>query len=450
MRSLTLKLTLAFVLVSLTGIALVAALVWGITSTEFNQLVIDRGRSDYITAATTYYKTHGSWTGVEDALRSQGLISGPDQGTGGSPPPPPFALLDSGGSVILASGPFHPGDLNPGSPGSQRTAITIDNQVVGYVLSTGRSPNPNPFETRFLQRTNLALVLAAVGAALIAVLLGLFLARTITRPIRELTVASAALAAGRLNQQVQVRSRDELGELTSTFNRMSADLEHSNQLRRQMTADIAHDLRTPLSVIAGYLEGLKDGVVKPTPKRFAAMYDEAVFLQRLIEDLRTLSLADAGELSISHQPIQPAELIERAAVSYQHQADQAQVRLTSTVEPGLPAIQADGERMQQALGNLVSNALRYTPEGGEIQLRACRSGHGVAIEVRDSGSGIGADVLPHIFERFYRGDGSRSGSSSGLGLAITKSIVELQGAAISASSAGQGSGSLFTIQFPVS
>jgi signal transduction histidine kinase len=448
-RSLSLKLTLAFMAVSLTGIALVALLVWGITLTEFNRFMQDRALSDFATAATSYYQAHGSWNGVEAALRQQDLIPTPGQPVGGSnPPPPPIALTDAQGQIIVAAGPFHQGGQAPGNPGQQKIAITVKNQLVGYVQMAGGPPSPDPLEARYLARTNQALILAALGAILIAVLLGLFLARTITRPVRDLTAATGALAQGRLSQQVQVRSQDELGELTKTFNKMSADLDKSNQLRRQMTADIAHDLRTPLAVITGYLEGLKDGVIKPSPTRFTAMYDEALYLQRLVEDLRTLSLADAGELSMMLQPVQPGELVERLAASYQHQADQKAVHLIVSIEPDLPAIQADPERMQQALSNLLSNAMRYTPAGGQISLLARRVGQAVWMEVKDTGSGIASDVLPHIFERFYQGDNSRQDDGSGLGLAIARSIIELQGGKISAASVGTGAGSVFSKQMP--
>ncbi len=449
LRSLSLKLTLAFMAVSLTGIALVALLVWGITLTEFNQFLQDRALTDFASAATTYYQTHGSWDGVEAALLQQGLIPTSGQPSGGNnPPPPPIILTDSQGQIIVAAGPFHHGGQTSPSSNQLKIAITVKNQIVGYVQMVGGPPSPDPLEAGYLARTNQALVLAALGAILIAVLLGLFLARTITRPVRDLTDATRALAAGRVSQQVQVRSQDELGELSMTFNKMSSDLENSNHLRRQMTADIAHDLRTPLAVITGYLEGLKDGVIKPSPKRFAAMYDEALYLQRLIEDLRTLSLADAGELSMILQPLQPGELVERLADSYQHQAEQNQIRLTLSIEPNLPAIQADPERMQQALSNLVSNAMRFTPAGGEISLSAHREGQAVWMEVKDTGSGIDAEVLPHIFERFYQGDDSRQEGGSGLGLAIAKSIIELQGGKISAASRGLGAGSVFSIQMP--
>jgi signal transduction histidine kinase len=448
-RSLTLKLTLAFLVVSLTGIGLVALLMWGITASEFNRFLVDKGLNDFTATFTSYYQTNGSWVGVDNALQSQGLFPSPQQNGGRKQPPPPILLADSSGKVIIPAGSYRQGDYLIDKEGQQKVAITVDNQVVGYIMMAGGPPSPNPVEARFLGRINLALVLAALGAVIIAVFLGLVLARTITRPVRDLTMATRALAEGHLNQKVQVRSRDELGELTRTFNQMSTDLENSNSLRQQMTADIAHDLRTPLSVITGYLEGLKDGVIKPSPKRFAAMYDEALYLQRLVEDLRTLSLADAGELSMNYQIGQAGELIERLATSFQHQAEQNGIDLKTVVEENLPQLRMDPERMQQALSNLVSNALRYTPEGGEIVLSARRENNSLCLEVKDTGAGISAEMLPHIFERFYRGDDSRQEGGSGLGLAIAKSIVDLQGGRIVVTSEGRGLGSLFSIQFPL-
>ena len=481
MHSLTFKLTLAFLAVSLTGILLVALLIWGIASSEFNRFVTARGLNDYATAATNYYKANGSWDGVAEALQKQELVAQGSTGgafplspsatripvygdnrTGESwpnpflnpdekwdvPPSLSFILVDPDSRVIIPFGPFHQGTELPADIFRQREAITVDRVVVGYVVVTGRSPNPKPIEARFLARMNQALVFAAIGASTIAVLLGLLLTRTITRPVRDLTLAARALSSGRLNQQVPVRSRDEIGELTKTFNTMSAELALANRLRKQMTADIAHDLRTPLAVITGYLEGLKDGVLKPTRQRFAAMHDEALYLQRLVDDLRLLSLADAGELSINCQPVNPGEMITRLQAAFQHQAEQKEIHLIATIEEGLPTIQIDPERMLQALSNLVTNALRYTPAGGTVTLSARQAEQGVWIEVQDTGAGIDSETLPHVFERFYRGDNARQDDGTGLGLAITKSIVELQKGKISVASQGPGKGSSFRIEVP--
>lgn len=451
LHSLTLKLTLAFLLVSLSGIAIVALLVGGITANEFNRFLLDRGLDQYTTAVTKYYEENHTWIGVEDILQEMGLHTQPATGVPDikSPPSPPFILVDPDGVVIVSSGFFRPGQQIDFDKAPQKSAIEVDGEVVGYVITTGGQPRPDPFEARYKAKTTQALILAAVAAVILAVGLGIFLARTITRPVLDLTAASTAMAKGQLNQQVKVRSQDELGQLTQAFNKMSVDLEHSNQLRRQMTADIAHDLRTPLAVITGYLEGLKDGVIKPSPKRFAAIYDEAIFLQRLVEDLRTLTLADAGELKINQRLTHPGELIEKLSESFQHQAELCQVTLTSEIEASLPVIKVDPERMQQAMANLVSNALRYTPPGGEIRLTARLDNQEIRLEVKDSGSGISADDLPHIFDRFYRGDESRQEGGSGLGLAIARSLIELQGGILTAHSNGTGHGSLFAVHIAV-
>jgi signal transduction histidine kinase len=288
--------------------------------------------------------------------------------------------------------------------------------------------------------------MAGIGGMLIALILGSWLSRSLTHPVRDLTTATRALAFGKLEQQVPVRSKDELGELAESFNQMSADLVRANQSRRQMTADIAHDLRNPLTVIGGYLESLQDGKLKPTPERFQIMQAEVEHLQHLVDDLRILSLADAGELSIHKQPVIIKELLEKTALTYQHQAQELGIQIQVDIESSLPEIQIDLERMEQVLGNLVSNALRYTPEGGKISLSAKQAKGSLIVSIKDNGSGIPSEILPYIFERSYRGDSSRSGNESGLGLAIARSIVELHGGIIRAESSGSGTEFFITLK----
>ncbi len=252
-----------------------------------------------------------------------------------------------------------------------------------------------------------------------------------------------------MGYQVEVRSQDELGELAESFNLMSAELEHSNRLRRKMTADIAHDLRTPLSVIMGYTEALNDGKLEATPGMFDVLHTETQHLSRLVDDLKTLSLADAGELPLVTQRIAPEVLLKRTASAYRVQADGQEIAIQVEAAPGLPEIEVDVERMVQVLGNLMSNALRYTPAGGRITLTAGRSGEQVWLSVVDNGEGIPPEDLPYIFERSYRGDKARQHpeGESGLGLSIAKSLVEAQGGTINAASEA-GKGTTFTIYLP--
>jgi signal transduction histidine kinase len=441
------KLTLAFLLVSLIAIVLAAIFVWTSTSTEFNKYLVDQRQGEFVAIVTEYYQNHGNWAGVDAALRSQGLL--PPFTQPGSPPPDPqpFALVDQSRVVIIPGGEYQLGQKIKTGLLAKGIGIEINGLVIGTVLTTGQVPTRSTIEDRYLASVNQSLLVAALGGALIALLLGILLARNFTHPLRDLTTATRAMAQGKLEQQVPIRSADELGELAQAFNQMSADLVRSNQSRHQMTVDIAHDLRNPLTVIGGYLESLQDGKLKPTPERFETMQAEVQHLQRLVDDLRTLSLADAGELALRRQSIAPGELLAQVVKVYLHQAEQQKITLKVEVEPALPEISLDPERMQQVLGNLVSNALRYTPEGGEIRLSAKQVEGNLVAGVTDNGSGISPEILPHIFERSYRGDSSRSGNESGLGLAIAKSIVELHGGSLQVESK-LGEGSQFIIEIP--
>jgi two-component system, OmpR family, sensor histidine kinase BaeS len=332
-------------------------------------------------------------------------------------------------------------------------------------------PGPPPPDVAFLSRVTWAAAISAGIAALIALILGVLLARTLTRPIRELTAATQAMARGKLDQRVTVRSRDEIGELATSFNKMSADLAHASQLRKQMTADLAHDLRTPLSILLGYTEGLQDGRLQGSSTLYTIMHGEVEHLQRLVEDLRVLSLADAGELPLNRRAVDPSALLERTGLAYIDQAQQQGITLRVEPNEALPSITVDTDRMTQVLNNLVSNALRYTTQG-EIVLSADQQNNDegrktkeessaaqsfvlrpsslVVLRVRDTGSGIEAQDLPFIFDRFYRADQSRQrvdSNASGLGLAIAKAIVEAHGGTLAVESR-PNIGTTFTITLP--
>jgi len=446
MRSLTLKLALAFLLVSLTGTALVSVFTGQGTTAEFNRYVLEQAQDDFITTALTYYQTHGSWQGVAEHFERRRLALPP-----GQPSPPPFLLADADGYVVVPGEPYREGDQVSANRLAGGTRLTIEGQEVGWVLSGGPPAGHDPREAQYLARTNLAILTAALGATGVALILGLFLARTLTRPLRELTAAARAMAQSGLEQRVPIRSQDELGELAAAFNQMSADLAQANELRRQMAADIAHDLRTPLSVIRGYTEALRDGVLQPTPNTFQTMHTEVEHLSLLVEDLRTLSLADAGELKLKRQLVPPLELLERTAAAHRPRAQQLGIALQVAAETDSPLVHVDPERMAQVLGNLIGNALRYTPAGGQITLAAAPRGQHVLLTIQDTGIGIAPEELSRIFDRSYRGETARQspGGESGLGLTIAKSIVELHGGTITVQSILK-EGTTFTITLPVS
>jgi signal transduction histidine kinase len=334
------------------------------------------------------------------------------------------------------------GNCNPAVGNELREPLLLDGQAIGTLIAVGAAPGLNRVEEAYLMRTNRAILWSAVGATLLAVLVGLAAARALVRPLQRLTTAIRAMTAGDLHQEVPIQSQDEIGELARAFNQMSADLARANQARRQMTADIAHDLRNPLMVMMGYLEAMRDGVLEPTPKRLATLYDEAHHLQHLVNDLRTLSLADAGELTLQREAVFPYELLLRAYRAWLSQAQQRDIILICRAPEGLPALSVDVERLNQVLNNLISNALRYTPPAGRIVLAARQQDEQILLTIQDNGAGIAADHLPFIFDRFYRADPARtennSGNSdeSGLGLAIARSIVEAHGGTLRVESAG--------------
>jgi signal transduction histidine kinase len=310
-------------------------------------------------------------------------------------------------------------------------------------------PATGTTEWRVLTLVRQATWIGTAGAVVVAVALGILLGRAVARPVRELTSATRALAEGELGTQVDVRSKDDLGELARSFNQMSAELAHSTQVRRQRTADIAHDLRTPLSILLGYTQSLSDGQLRGTREMYATMYGQAQHLRRLIDDLRTLSLVDAGELQLDKVQIAPQSLLASIAAAYRGQAEQHEISLRVFATPDVPLIHVDPDRMAQVLGNLMDNALRYTPPGGQIALLAESDTEAVYLSVQDNGAGISPEDLPYVFERFYSGDKARQAQdgTSGLGLAIAQSLVHAHGGSISVESI-VGQGTSFKISIP--
>ena len=445
-RSLAFKLTLGFLLVGLIGAVLMAFFLAGSTQRRFDQFIVDKDRYAFVRALAEHYKANAGWTGVEAVLTDQRFpAAGPDSHGAA------WLLVDPGGRIILRQGDDQAIVRLLRYERKRGVPIRVEGDVVGWLIFSiypDRPPPESP-EASFLTDMTRAITYSALGATAIALLLGFLLARTLTRPIRELTAAIRALAKGDLGQQVSVRTRDEIGQMAASFNQMSADLAHASQLRRQMTADIAHELRTPLSLILGYTESLSDGKLPATQETFDIMYDEAQHLSRLIEDLRTLSLADAGELPLNRRPVDPRALLERAALAYMPQAQRQGVAIELEAPSDLPEAEADPGRIEQVLDNLMSNALRFTPAGGRLVLSAEANGDKVSLRVEDSGAGIPSEELPYIFERFYRADKARQRheGETGLGLAIARSIVEAHGGSVSVEST-LGKGTIFTIALP--
>jgi signal transduction histidine kinase len=449
MRSLSLKLILAFLAVVIVAVALVAVIASQTTAREFTDFIFDQYKEESISQLEEFYRSHGEWTGVNAELVFPGRnpLEGPlppGREKGG------ITITDETGNVVIAGAGHRIGDKVSKSELAEAAPISVDGQTVGWMLPLRMEFGRGPSEALFLNRINQTLILSAIGALLVALVLGIFLARTLTRPLRELTAATRAVAEGDLGLTVPVRSRDELGELTASFNQMSVELDRSTSIRRQMTADIAHELRTPISIILGHADAVHDRVLPPTQETFDIIRDEACRLERLVEDLRTLSRADAGELTLTRRPFPPAALLEDAAAAYHPLALERGIKVQREIAPDLPEVYVDPDRMAQVLGNLLNNALRYTLKGSAVTLAASLLDQEVEIRIQDTGPGIAAEDIQHVFDRFYRADKSRQRDSGGLGLglAIAKSIVENHGGRIWAESPDD-SGTTFLIMLPI-
>ncbi len=446
MRSISFKLILAFLIVGLIGSALVALFAVLNTRAQFNRFVADQNREGVAGLLADYYEENGSWDGLNEALSffrrpsfrdRRGIVGQPGFVQVLAMP----LLLDNDGRVVLAGAGYNVGELAPESVQKQGIPVLVDGQEVGQLVLPEGFNRLLESEIAFLDRVNRVVIFSAIGATVVALVLGILLARTLTRPLRELTAATRSVAQGNLEVQVPVRSEDELGQLAVSFNQMNAELARSRDLRRQMTADVAHELRTPLSIILGHAEALNEGVLPADPETLAIIHDETRRLNRLVDDLRTLSLAEAGEMNLTRRMISPAALLKRAAAAHAPQIKRQGIDLDVEASPDLADVDVDPDRIAQVLDNLLGNAIRYTPAGGRIGLSAKPGPLGVRFTVDDSGPGVSADELPNLFERFYRGDKSRQRGegNSGLGLAIARSIVEAHGGRISADSQpGQG------------
>jgi len=316
----------------------------------------------------------------------------------------------------------------------------------------GQHPDLQPeLVTELGGAVNTALGIGAAAAVLTALAVSLFVTRRIVAPIRAMARASTRIAAGRYDERVPVPSDDELGELAARFNQMADSLARVEQRRRDLIADVAHELRTPLASIAAYMEGLMDGVIPATPETFSRVSRDATRLQRLVDDLQNLSRAESGQVPLHLRRVVVRDLIDAAVGRLRPQFDEKGVRLTAEQAPDDVAVLVDPDRIGQVLVNLLGNALQYTPAGGRVELRVRREQGYVAIAVTDTGIGIATDHLARVFDRFYRVDRSRARASggSGIGLTIARHLVEAHGGAIRAESAGPGLGSTFTVTLPL-
>jgi signal transduction histidine kinase len=305
--------------------------------------------------------------------------------------------------------------------------------------------------TSFQQSFSEALTWAALAAGIAALAVSLFLSQRVVTPVRDMMSASQRIAGGHYDERVQDHGADELGQLAQSFNQMAEKLQQVESMRRQLIGDVAHELRTPLTAIKGSMEGLMDGVLPASTETYYQIHQEADRLNRLVNDLQELSRVEAGAYEMDLHAVELPVLVKTVVKRLGLQFEDKNVKLTVDLPSDLPQVQADDDRIIQVLTNLVSNALRYTSEGGEVNVHASRQGNQVQVTVKDTGVGIPPEHLPHIFTRFYRVDKSRSrqAGGSGIGLTIAKYLVEAHGGRIWVESDGQGQGSAFSFTLPV-
>ncbi len=427
----------AVVVLAVCTVAVVSRLT---TSQEFESYV-EHGRRTQLqrmaTALAVHHERQRGWTAVNPLLQEISALVGQRA-----------VLADSEGEVILDSeGRLEAGDDVPALP-STTVAVTSRGAPVGtlHIVPAGLASAEQAF-IHSLTRSILwaALVAVAGGTALVV-----WFSRRTLSPVRSLTMAVRRMHQGELDQHVPVTTRDEIGELSHAFNAMTAELRQQEVLRRNMVSDLAHELRTPLANLQGYLEGMREGVIRPTPDLLASLHEETLMLGRLVRDLQDLALAEAGQLELALQPVALADLVRGGLAAVQREAEAKHVELVEALPENTPLVEVDPGRIIQVLRNLLWNAVDHTPAEGRVTVSAKPREAWVEVQVEDTGAGITDADLPHVFERFYRADPARSrtsGSGAGLGLTIAKQLVQAHGGNIWARSR-PGAGAVFSFSVP--
>ncbi|WP_322489931.1 sensor histidine kinase [Chloroflexus sp.] len=447
MNRLVVQLSAAFAAITLLITIILAVAIDRLADTSFRRYLAQSQitESGLIDRLAVWYGQYGNWNGVEQVLSTGGMGMGHGQG---GPQRPVLALADANGRVV-ADPRGIVDDTLTALQRRESLPITVDQRVVGYLVvqaTTSRLPGA---ASQFLQRLREVIWLAGGVVALIGISAGILLASRLTRPLQHLAQAVAELGQGNLTARAVVEGPIEVRRVAEAFNEMAGELAAASQQRRQMVADIAHELRTPLTVIQGNLRAILDDVYPLTREEIGQIYEATLGLRRLVDDLRELSLADTGQLALHRQSLDLNQLLRREADLFRELAAAQGIELRVTPDPRLPEVPTDSERIAQVVRNLLSNALRYTPARGSITIASAAERGGALVSVSDTGSGIAPEDLPHVFERFYRGDRGRARAhgGSGLGLAIAERIIALHGGQIGVESE-LGKGTRFWFWLP--
>lgn len=438
-HSLHFKLMLGFTVVIMVSLGLVLFFVVQRTQAEIQALeerIAEQQLDRVEDTLSRYYSMQGDWQGVQSVISQMGEFYESR-----------IVLTDSEGNIIADSDGTTTGEVYDDVPpyGGDVSVTPVEN-APGTVHSTAL-PKELSIQNLYKPLANF-LITAGVVALVVAVGVTFLISRKTLSPVRVLTGTAKKLGQGDFSQRVEVKEKGEIGELATAFNTMAGDLEKAEKLRRNLVADTAHELRTPLSNIRGYLEAVQDGVVEPDPDIVKSLHDEVLLLTRLVDDLQDLALAEAGVLKLVNSEEDIVELIERAINADFSKAVAKNISLKKEITGDIPLCNVDVHRVLQVLHNLINNAIIHTPDGGSITIKTESSDGMVRVSVVDTGEGIQEDDLPFIFERFYRADKSRARATGGhgLGLTITKRIVESMGGDIIVNSVlGEGTDFTFTI-----
>lgn len=416
---------------------LTVALILGLFAYAINPRLIT---SDYVVALPLegYYAGHGSWAGIETFVTDPTLSIYPFYSADRAWER--VVLLDATGRVLMDRGQTtgkRIGQIYPLTAEEVQLPLAVNGQAIGALIVP---PVSNLETLRLLGSLLLPVSLIALLLGLLTLIIGLMLMRRFVMPLADVIAAAQSVTAGDLSARVQARGPGDLQSLIDSFNRMADALERNDRERRSLLADIAHELRTPLTIIRGKLEGMVDGVYPADETHVAPVLEETYMLERLVEDLRLLTLAEARQLHFDYKAVDLGDLAQHVADLFEAEAAEKGVTLLVDCSPHLPAVTADPQRVEQVIGNLVSNAVRYVPEQGHITLSVQPTEGGVAVTVSDNGPGVSEADLPKLFDRFWRGEKSRARAAggAGLGLAIARQLIEAQGGRIHAQQAPGG------------
>lgn len=444
-HSIRFRLLLMMIFILLLAVSLMALLASLTTSRQFNRYVeVDESMrlERFVEVLSSYYDERFSWRDVDALVDQMALITGTD-----------VALVDANGQIIAASSDNITGrDLDEDEMAMVKSRVWVltedemftlasegvlpSNQSYGRVGSVYVTKKEQVQPTTFINSVNRSLIFAVIITGIGTMGVAFALSQRILGPVEALTAAARSMTNGNLSRRVSEHSKDEIGDLARAFNAMATGLQHLESLRRNMVNDVAHELRTPLSNIRGYIEAIQDEIAEPTPEIINSIHEEVMFLNHLIDDLQELALAEAGQLRLLRQPLELSPLLNRTVDVLKSQVWDRQLEVLLDVAPDLPRVNADPERVQQILRNLLNNAVTHVPENGKIVVSAVPNGQEVELKVHDTGMGMTPEQLQNIFERFYRVDPSRTRATggAGLGLAIVKQLVEAHGGRVWAES----------------